>query len=131
MAEAPQPTLPSDEERAQLAYMVLALFKRWGLEESQKLTLLGLSPRAKKRLEAHKKGRPLDPDPETLGRASGLLSIHNHLADRFPGDDDTRTYTWVVTPQPGLDDRRPLDIMLEEGVPGIRRVLEHLQAATG
>jgi len=130
MSEASRPTLPSDEERAQLAYMILALFRRWGLEESQKLVLLGLSPREKKRLEAHKKGRPLEPDPETLGRASGLLSIHNHLADRFPGDD-TRTYTWVVTPQPDLGDRRPLDIMLEEGVAGIRRVLEHLRAASG
>ena len=127
MGESAQPTLPSDEERAQLAYMVLALFRRWGLEESQKLTLLGLSPRAKKRLEAHKKGRPLEPDPETLGRASGLLAIHQQLADRFPGDDDVRTYTWVVTPQPGLDNRRPVDLMLEEGVPGIRRVLEHLK----
>ena len=128
MAEAKHATLPSDEERAQLAYMVLALFRRWGLEESQKLSLLGLSPRNKKRLEAHKKGRPLDPDPETLGRASGLLSIHQHLADRFPGDDDARAYTWVVSQQPAFEERRPLDIMIEEGVPGIRRVLDHLRA---
>ncbi|MFB6261581.1 MAG: antitoxin Xre/MbcA/ParS toxin-binding domain-containing protein [Thiohalorhabdaceae bacterium] len=127
MAESSQPTLPPEDERAQLAYMVLALFRRWGLEDSQKLELLGHSPREKKRLEAHKKGRPLEPDPETLGRASGLLAIHQQLADRFPGDDDIRTYTWVVTPQSELDDRRPLDIMLEDGVPGIRRVLEHLQ----
>jgi uncharacterized protein (DUF2384 family) len=131
MAEANHAALPSDDERAQLAYMVLALFRRWGLEESQKLSLLGLSPRNKKRLEAHKKGRPLEPDPETLGRASGLLAIHQHLADRFPGDDDSRAYTWVASPQPAFGDRRPLDIMLEEGVPGIRRVLEHLRAGGG
>ena len=124
MGEAEQPTLPSDEERAQLAYMVLALFQRWGLEESQKLELLGLSPRAKKQLEAHKKGRPLEAHPETLGRASGLLSLHNHLADRYPGDDDVRTYTWVATAHPDLADRTPLEVMLNEGVPGIRRVLE-------
>jgi uncharacterized protein (DUF2384 family) len=128
MGKADQATLPSDEERAQLAYMVLALFKRWGLEDSQKLELLGLSPRAKKQLEAHKKGRPLDADPETLGRASGLLSLHNHLANRFPGDDDVRTYTWVATPHPELDERTPLDVMLGEGVPGIRRVLELAQS---
>ncbi|MEF8793708.1 hypothetical protein [Thiohalorhabdus sp.] len=128
MAESSPPTLPPEDERAQLAYMVLALFRRWGLEDSQKLELLGHSPREKKRLEAHKKGRPLEPDPETLGRASALLAIHQQLADRFPGDDDIRTYTWVVTTQPDLDDRRPLAIMLEEGVSGIRQVLEHLQA---
>ena len=131
MGKAEQPTLPSDEERAQLAYMVLALFKRWGLEDSQKLELLGLSPRAKKQLEAHKKGRPLEADPESLGRASGLLSLHNHLADRFPGDDDVRTYTWVATPHPELDDGTPLDVMLADGIAGIRRVLELAKAETG
>lgn len=130
MGKTEQPTLPSDEERAQLAYMVLALFKRWGLEDSQKLELLGLSPRAKKQLEAHKKGRPLEADPETLGRASGLLSLHNHLADRFPGDDDVRTYTWVATAHPALDHRTPLEVMLADGVAGIRRVLELAKGET-
>ncbi|HKJ70665.1 MAG TPA: antitoxin Xre/MbcA/ParS toxin-binding domain-containing protein [Gammaproteobacteria bacterium] len=128
MGDPQQPSLPSEEERAQLAYMVLALFQRWGLEDSQKLVLLGLSRRDKKRLEAHKKGRPLDPEPATLGRASGLLTLHQRLADRFPGDDDPRTYTWVVEPHPDLDDRRPLDVMLEDGVAGIRRVLELAQS---
>jgi uncharacterized protein (DUF2384 family) len=130
MAESEQPVLPPEEERTQLAYMVLALMRRWGLEDSQKLALLGLSPRDKKQLEAHKKGRPLAPDPEILGRASGLLVIHQRLADRYPDDADQRTYTWVVTPQPDLEDRRPLEVMLEEGAPGIRRILEHLQAPT-
>lgn len=131
MGDARESSRPSEEERGQLAYMVLALFRRWGLEDAQKLALLGLSPRDKKRLEAHKKGRPLDPDPETLGRTSGLLGIHQRLADRFPGDNDPRTYTWIATPQPELEGRRPLDVMLDEGVAGIRRVLEHLQEGSG
>ena len=130
MAEAEQPVLPSQEERAQLAYMVLTLMRRWGLEDSQKLTLLGLSPRDKKALQAHKKGRPLEPDPETLGRTSGMLVIHQRLVDRYPDDEDQRIYTWVVTSQPELDGQRPIDIMLDEGALGIRRVLEHLQSVT-
>ncbi|WP_093429259.1 antitoxin Xre/MbcA/ParS toxin-binding domain-containing protein [Thiohalospira halophila] len=36
----------------------------------------------------------------------------------------------MVTPQPELDGQRPIDIMLDEGALGIRRVLEHLQSVT-
>jgi hypothetical protein len=37
----------------------------------------------------------------------------------------------VATAHPDLDERTPLDVMLSEGVPGIRRVLELAKGETG
>ncbi|MFP4560669.1 MAG: MbcA/ParS/Xre antitoxin family protein [Thiohalorhabdus sp.] len=122
------PPVSEPTERSYLAYNVTTLFKRWGLEDAQQTALLGLPRREKKQLERFRKGAPLPEEPEVLGRASGLLAVNQRLADRFPADDP-RVYTWVVTPEEGLEGRRPLDVMLEDGVPGIRRVLEHLDEA--
>ncbi|MFA9461046.1 antitoxin Xre/MbcA/ParS toxin-binding domain-containing protein [Thiohalorhabdus sp. Cl-TMA] len=117
-------------ERTYLAYNVTTLFKRWGLEDAEQTGLLGLSRRDKKQLDRFRKGEPLPEEPEILGRASALLAIHQQLADHYPADDP-RVYTWMVTPEAGLEERRPVDLMLEEGVPGIRRVLQFLDSASG
>ena len=127
MTDSDAPAPPSAEERGSLATMVTTLFGRWGLEEEQQLALLGLSRRDKKTLEAHRKGEPLPADPETLGRAGALLAIHQLLAAEDP-DRPERAALWIVESHPCFTGRRPLDVMVEDGIPGIRAVLGHLRS---
>lgn len=116
----------SDEERGQLARTLMRLFDSWGLEGGQRLILLGLPEGTKARaLSAYRKGEPLPADSEILQRALYLIEIQNTLETTLPMNGAI-VEAWITTENLYLQERRPLDIMLEDGLDGLARVCNSL-----
>ncbi len=100
MASLPKPRLPSVEE---------------ALGVSRMAEILGVHPRTiERRRVAGKKLRPLEAQ-----REEKLRRIWRDLVTLFTPENAVR---WLTGPVPALENRRPLDIMTEDG--GLDRVLD-------
>ena len=116
----------SDEERGQLARALMQLFDRWGLESAERTALLGLPPETKARsLTRLRQGEPLPADEEVMDRARYLLEIEHALDTALPMNVAI-TEAWILTENMLLGNRRPLDVMIEDGIEGLERVCNSL-----
>ena len=98
MASAPKPRYPSVEE---------------ALGVRQVAEILGVHPRTMERRRAsHTKPRPLEAQ-----REEKLDRIWLELIDLFTPENAVR---WLTHPVPVLENRRPVDVMTEDG--GLDRV---------
>ena len=77
--------------------------------------ILGVHPRTvERRRETRKAPRPLE-----IQRDEKLHRIWEELTDLFTAEN---AIYWLTHPVPALEDRRPVDLMAEDG--GLDRVLE-------
>lgn len=120
------------EVRKTTAKMLMKLFSQWELDSAQKLALLGMSGNSRAQLNKFAQGQaPLSKGRDTQDRAANLLSIHKSLGMLYPFNPELR-YGWVTRRNEMLGGRRPIDIMLDEGLVGIlkmARFLEHLRVS--
>jgi hypothetical protein len=118
----------SDEERGQLARALMHLFDRWGLEPAERTALLGLPADTKARsLTRLRQGEPLPADDDIMHRARYLLEIEHALDTALPMNAAI-TEAWIFTENMLLGNRRPLDVMLDDGIEGLARVSNSLNA---
>ena len=105
---APQPTHPEPGSRAaRQAFLGVAV--SWALSASEALRLLG---------------EPLSGEAERLERMQGVLGAHRSLLLIAP---NPARYTELLRrPDPAFDGACLLEVMLQQGVPGITRVRAHL-----
>lgn len=116
------------ENRKQLAWLVMRLFKHWQLDCDSKLNLLGLSPNSRALLKRFEEGlRPLPNSRDLLERANYLLSIHHSLRALYP-EADLLCHSWVLKPCKQLDYTVPIELMKQEGLVGIAKVDHVLNA---
>jgi len=114
------------ERRADLARTLLAVLRNWGLSAEQQINLLGLPEgTASRSINKFSYGTPFPDDIESLTRANYLLSIQNAVDSLFPHNTTAANY-WMTTPSLNFDNHTPLEIMLNEGVEGMKRVLNYL-----
>lgn len=118
----------SDEERGQLARALMQLFDRWGLESADRTALLGLPKETKARsLTRLRQGEPLPAEEEIMHRARYLLEIEHALDTALPMNVAIAD-AWIFTENMLLGNRRPLDVMLEDGLEGLAQVCNSLTA---
>ncbi len=118
----------TEEERGHLARALMQLFDRWGLESAQRTALLGLPEETKARsLTRLRQGEPLPADEEIMDRARYLLEIEHALDTALPMNAAI-TEAWIFTENMLLGNRRPLDVMIDDGVEGLKRVSNSLNA---
>ena len=113
------------ESRRALAEAVTALLDRWNLGAGERSSLLGLDQEA-----GLSPGEALPEDPAVLQRAGHLLAIGRALHRAYPYQPALRD-RWVATPEPALDGRPPLAVMLEGGEDGIQEVRDLIEARAG
>lgn len=111
----------SRDDRTHLAKLVCGLFSKWDLDTATQAELLGLSPSTRATVARYRKGEPLADQRDLLDRVGNLLGIHKSLGLLYPHNPELR-YAWVRAPNRQLDDRSPLEVMLEHGLPGIMTV---------
>lgn len=130
----PEPSngdLAEDAVRHDLARVVAALLEKWQLPTETQLALLGMSPESRKVLPQFRRGeRPLPNTRDTLDRAGYLLGIHKGLRLLFPEDESLR-YGWVHRRNRMLDDREPLQVMVDEGLVGLAKVARFVDFQRG
>lgn len=116
----------SEQDLVGITRSVMELLSQWYVEPADQVRLLGLPEDTKPRSLARlRTGTPLPHKEEVLRRAQLLLSIANSLDLAFPHNPALANY-WVTTESDLLGGRKPLTIMLEEGVEGIERIARYL-----
>ncbi len=116
MSETLLPQIEDPEARKALMEAVLALFDRWKLSERERLHLLGFS-----RMPLPKAGEPLPQNQLPMERIGHLLAIDRALHALY-AEQPELCDQWIAMYPVALDGRRPLDLMLAEGVEGMRKV---------
>lgn len=125
------PDLATDQARRDLARVVGALLDKWELSSESQMALLGMSPESRQLLPRYRRGeRALPNSRDTLDRAGYLLGIHKGLRLLFPEDEALR-YGWVQRRNAMLDNRTPLDVMLDEGLVGLARIARFVDFQRG
>ncbi len=101
---------------------MLRLFGAWRLSREEQFGLLGIEARV---LDGYLDGQPLADDAVLLGRVAHLMAINKVLRLRYGAQPDFPG-EWLRLPNPRLDGKRPLDLMLEsrDGLAALRRHLD-------
>jgi hypothetical protein len=114
------------QDRSDIARALMNLFDTWGLDTQQRITLLGLPPEMGIRnLNRMRNGEALPEESEILHRAQLLLEMQHALETTLP-HNTAMVGLWMTTENVFLQDRRPLDVMLENGLEGLERVAASL-----
>lgn len=102
-------------ELSQEAFYILAA---WKINPHQQANLLGIS-----NLEQFLiyRNSTLPNTEEVLLRAQLLISIDRIICLSFPHAPQLGRL-WITTPSPILSNRNPLEVMLEEGLAGIKQI---------
>lgn len=118
------------EERIELTKIVLVTLKDWGADEAQQILLLALpadtKPRHMKRY--YFDDQPLPDEKQTYIRIEHIMGIADALRTSYPLNA-TAGAVWLKRRNRHFGDRRPLDIMLEDGINGVLSVRTHLDCA--
>jgi hypothetical protein len=118
----------SQEELGQLAKALMHLFDQWDLDLEQRVKLLDLPEDTKARtLTRYRNGEVLPDSGDLLLRAKYLLGIQHSLETMLPMNTAI-VHAWPTTENSSLQNRSPLDIMLERGIDGMKQVYDLLTA---
>ncbi|SHJ88461.1 Protein of unknown function [Malonomonas rubra DSM 5091] len=116
--------LRGPKERQTLAKMLMRLFDLWELTLDEQSQILGHAANISE-IDRYRDGEPLDDNEELLIRAGILLGIHKSLRMLYPRNDEI-AYRWISYRNKAFGNRRPLDVIIEEGVAGLRSVDNYL-----
>lgn len=119
----------SDEERLNLGRLVVNLLEDWGISASDAVTLLALPEGTPgRKLYRYQEDTPLPDDPEVLKRVEHIVGIADALRTTFPRNASVGVI-WLKQPCKRLRRRRPLEIMIEDGLSGLITVRTHLDCS--
>lgn len=115
------PGIRDDEALDALSETIVGVLDQWGIQDPERHQLLGTE-----QCSESDSARLIN-EPGMLERVGHLLAI-----DRALGKEDSATHRlaawWMRTPHPALSGKSPLEVMLSEGVRGmktVRAILEH------
>jgi len=98
----------------------------WRLDNSQKITLLGLPDNTPKRsLSRYKDDTPLPDDAAVLERVEHLLGIADALRTSYPTNERMGTQ-WMNKPNRKLDQRSPISLLKEGTLGGLITIRSQL-----
>jgi hypothetical protein len=118
-----------ENERLALGRMVVNVLQDWGIDASDAVCILALPGKVSGRhLQRYQNDTPLPDDPDVLKRVEHLLGIADALRTTFPRNNQIGLL-WLKQPCKRLRKRRPVDIMLEDGLSGLITVRTHLDCA--
>jgi len=116
----------AEQRRIDLARVVLGVLREWTVPPSDQAMLLGFAGEEGAALfAAIRAGAPMPETTEVLRRCSAILTIQRALDTLYPNSRKMANY-WVTTEDPLLQGRTPLAVILSAGLPGMERVVEHL-----
>lgn len=120
----------TSEDRMRLAKMVTRLFDHWKIDQSTAAALLGLSENSRTAVSRYRKGAPLPDSRDLLDRVGNLFGVHKSLRLLYPHNRDL-AYRWPTARNRRLDNLTPIEIMVEQGLPGIVAMRGYLDFVRG
>ncbi|MDH3527376.1 MAG: MbcA/ParS/Xre antitoxin family protein [Gammaproteobacteria bacterium] len=119
----------TQDDRVDLGRMVVNMLDGWGIKPSDQVNILALPDGTPSRmLRRYHEDTPLPDDPDVLKRVEHLLGIADALRTTFPRNASIGLL-WLKQPCKRLRRRRPLDIMIEDGLSGLITVRTHLDCS--
>ena len=119
----------TSEDRIKLGRMVISVLDEWDIKGSDQVTILalpeGMPPR---KLQRYQDDTQLPDDPVVLKRVEHLLGISDALRTTFPRNANIGLL-WLKQPCKRLRKRRPIEIMVEDGLNGLITVRTHLDCS--
>lgn len=118
--------LAPEAARKKLTKIIIRLLDAWDLKTAEQLRLLGLRETSRNMLKNYREQVNVIPyDQDKLERVGLLLNIYKNIYDLYPENEALRN-TWVKRKNAMLDDQRPLDLMLDNGLFGMADVMRFL-----
>ena len=112
----------SIEDLEHLSEVMATIFRGWQISAENQLRLLGRpAAGASAGLEDLQSGAAFPGDEESLDRAEQLLAIHECLRTAYPRSGVMAAH-WLKQPHRRMDNRPPIEVMLEDGLPGLKQV---------
>lgn len=119
----------TQDDRVELGRMVTNMLDEWGIKASDQVNILALPDGTPTRmLRRYQDNTPLPNDPDVLKRVEHLMGIADALRTTFPRNARIGLL-WLKQPCKRLRRRRPLDIMVEDGLSGLITVRTHLDCS--
>jgi hypothetical protein len=119
----------TQEDRVDLGRMVVNMLDDWGIKPSDQVNVLALPDGTPARmLRRYHEDTPLPDNPDVLKRVEHLMGIADALRTTFPRNSSIGLL-WLKQPCKRLRRRRPLDIMIEDGLSGLITVRTHLDCS--
>jgi uncharacterized protein (DUF2384 family) len=119
----------TQEDRTNLGRMVVNMLDEWDVKASDQVNILALPDGTPTRmLRRYHENTPLPDDPEVMKRVEHLLGIADALRTTFPRNSRIGVL-WLKQPCKRLRRRRPMDIILEDGISGLITVRTHLDCS--
>lgn len=114
------------EDHVELSRAVMRLLTGWGVPAAEQATLLGLDQAQHRReLNRCRFGAALPDIGEVYVRARLIVEISAAVGQLYP-HSPVAADVWVTTPQLRFGGHTPLQIMLEDGSPGMHRIVDYL-----
>jgi hypothetical protein len=110
------------DDKAVFTRRVLEVLNGWRVEPLEQTRLLGLPEKdAGRRFRRYRLGTTLPDDREVWIRVALLLHIDSAANQLFP-HSALSANLWITTPSPRFAGKTPLELMLSQGLEGIRWV---------
>jgi hypothetical protein len=111
----------STDDLEHLTEVIATIFRAWDVSAENQLRLLGRPAGAAAAGTGQPPADGFPSDEESLDRAEQLLAIHECLRTAYPRSGIMAAH-WLRQPHRRMDSRAPLQVMLEDGLPGLRQV---------
>ena len=119
----------TQEDRTQLGRKVVNLLDNWDIRATDQISILGLPEDTRTRvLRRFQDDTPLPDDPVVMKHVEHLLGIAEALRTTFPRNASIGLI-WLKQPCKRLRSRRPMDILVEDGLSGLITVRTHLDCS--
>lgn len=116
-----------DEMRRLLTKAAMRLFDDWQLTNSERLRLLGYSPRAHNVIRRYRQGAVIQKNSDAVIRVRLLLPIHRRLTTLL-GHNLAAQQDWLRDPHDQLDHQTPLATMADPDLNGLVQVHQLIRA---
>lgn len=115
------------EERLRLGPLVMGVLDEWQITDEAQMALLGLPDGTPSRqLTRYRHGSaPMPEEADIIERSRHILGIQQALHLIFALNANMPGF-WLTNPNNRQFGRAPMEIMLDEGLDGMRRVWGHL-----
>lgn len=123
--------LPSPENQAEIAKMVMVLLDHWQLDAPAQAAVLGISVETHLTLAQYRRGEfCASASPDQYHRILHLLDIHQKLRQLFPQNRNL-AYLWMTTRNKAFDNLTPVQMVGKQGLEGLLTIRVYLAGSLG
>lgn len=117
------------EQRVELARRVMSMLKSWKVASADQIKLLAMPDSVRARsLARYGQDTPLPDEPMVNERIDHLIGIADALRTSYPMNEQMGSI-WLNRANKRFANRKPLNVMLDDGITGVLLIRMHLDCS--